>query len=134
MIRMTRQTDYGIVLLTCMASHTDHQVHAARDLAGEAHLSLPMVSKILKVLARKGLLISHRGVKGGYALAHHPEKITIGQIISAIEGPVAMTTCSSDAPGCCDKEPLCPVSSNWQRINRAVRMALERITLMACAR
>lgn len=129
MIRMTRQTDYGIVLMTCMASLPERPVHTARDLSREAHLSLPMVSKILKVLARKGLLISHRGVKGGYSLAHRPEEINVNQIITAIEGPIAMTTCSYDTPGLCGQEPLCPVRSNWQQINRAVRAALECITL-----
>ena len=129
MIRMTRQTDYGIVLMTCMASRPERATHPARDLSQEAHLSLPMVSKVLKVLARKGLLVSHRGVKGGYSLAQRPEKITVNQIIAAIEGPIAMTECSFETPGQCTQEPLCPVRSNWQKINWAVRTALDRITL-----
>jgi FeS assembly SUF system regulator len=130
---MTRQTDYGIVLLTCMAGRPAHPVYTARDLAGEAHLSLPMVSKILKLLARKGLLISHRGVKGGYSLADQPDRISVDRIITALEGPVAMTTCSTEVPGRCAYEPWCPNRSNWQLINRAVRTALGQITLSEMA-
>src|SRR6266851_1279996 len=76
MIRITKQTDYGIVLLTHMAAHADRQYNAP-DLAAEAHLPLPMASKILKLLAREGVLVSHRGVKGGYSLGRHPQSISM---------------------------------------------------------
>ncbi len=127
MIRITKQTDYGIVLLTHLASQADRQLNAP-ELAAETQLPLPMVSKILKILVREGLLASHRGVKGGYSLGRLPEEITMAEIISALEGPIAITECievSSD----CSHERLCPVRSNWQRINQAVRGALEGITL-----
>jgi FeS assembly SUF system regulator len=127
MIRITKQTDYGIVLLTHLASHVERQWNAP-ELAAETQLPLPMVSKILKILVREGLLVSHRGVKGGYSLGRLPEEITMAEIISALEGPIAITECievSSD----CSHERLCPVRSNWHRINQAVRGALEGITL-----
>jgi FeS assembly SUF system regulator len=87
------------------------------------------VSKILKMLSRAELLVSHRGVKGGYSLARLPDEVSIAQIIDAIEGPIAMTECSATAPGLCELEPVCPVRSNWRKINRAVREALEKLTL-----
>jgi FeS assembly SUF system regulator len=133
MIRMTRQTDYGIVLLTRMAHRPAAEVHTARDLAAEARLPLPMVSKILKMLAKKGLLVSHRGAKGGYSLAQRPEEISVSRIISAMEGPVAMTNCSFATPGTCEHETVCPTRGNWQRINRVVRQALEQISLLEMA-
>jgi FeS assembly SUF system regulator len=131
MIRITKQTDYGIVLLTHLAVHPERQYNAP-DLAAEAHLPLPMVSKILKLLAREGLLVSHRGVKGGYSLAQQPEAISMAEIIAALEGPIAITECIS-VEGDCFHEPLCPVRSNWRRINQAVRTALEGITLAEMA-
>ncbi|HEV8581750.1 MAG TPA: SUF system Fe-S cluster assembly regulator [Thermoanaerobaculia bacterium] len=131
MIRITKQTDYGIVLLTHLAANPERQYNAP-DLAAEAHLPLPMVSKILKLLARESLLISHRGVKGGYSLARQPEAISMAQIIAALEGPIAITECIS-VEGDCFHEPLCPVRSNWRRINQAVRTALEGITLAEMA-
>jgi FeS assembly SUF system regulator len=127
MIRITKQTDYGIVLLTHMAVHADRQYNAP-ELAAEAHLPLPTVSKILKLLAREGVLVSHRGVKGGYGLARHPHEVSMAEIIAALEGPIAITECIDDV-GDCAYERLCPVRSNWHRINEALLVALQGITL-----
>ena len=98
MIRMTKQTDYGFVLLTRLAAEPERVVNAP-DLAAETRLPLPMVSKILKLLARRGLLRSHRGVKGGYALARRPAEIHAAEILRALEGPVALTVCIDGTPG-----------------------------------
>jgi FeS assembly SUF system regulator len=127
-------TDYGIVLLTYFARIPEGTIQTARDLAREAHLPLPTVNKVLKTLTRHGLLISHRGVKGGYGLARLPEEISVAEIIGATEGPVAMTECTVDGPGGCDQEPDCPVSGNWQRINQAIQEALGGITLAEMTR
>lgn len=129
MFRMTKMTDYAIVLMTECARHADRAIHTARDLAKESQVPLPTVGKILKLLAKKGLLHSHRGVKGGYSLSRRPAKITVADIIIAMEGPIALTECISDVPGKCELERKCPVHSNWQRINEAVRGALDTITL-----
>ncbi len=134
MIRMTRVTDYGIVLLTYFARSSEGTLHTARDLARDAHLPLPTVNKVLKTLTRHDLLESHRGVKGGYTLARHPEEISVAEIISATEGPVAMTECTVDGPGGCDHESECPVADNWQRINQAIQEALHGITLAEMTR
>ena len=128
MIRISRLTDYGIVLMTHMAAHAE-RVHNATEVASEAHLPLPTVSKLLRSLAKEGLLESHRGVKGGYGLARRPEDVTLGSIIKALEGPIAITTCTNDSPGDCEHEALCPVRSHWHLINLAVRQALDSITL-----
>jgi FeS assembly SUF system regulator len=128
MIRITRLTDYGIVLMSQLAAAPDRHF-AAPELAAEAHLPLPMVSKILKQLARAGLLDSHRGAHGGYALSRPAADISVVEIITALEGPIAVTECTDDAPGLCSAEPFCPVSSNWRRINQAIREALGGITL-----
>jgi FeS assembly SUF system regulator len=127
MIRITKQTDYGIVLLTHLAAQPDRHVNAP-ELAAETQLPLPMVSKILKLLVREGLLLSHRGVKGGYSLTRDPREMTMAEIIAALEGPIAITECI-EVSGDCSHERLCPVRSNWHRINAAVREALEGITL-----
>ena len=132
MIRITKQTDYGIVLLTHLAAQADRHLNAP-ELAAETQLPLPMVSKILKLLARDGLLTSHRGVKGGYSLSRPPGEISMAEIIASLEGPIAITECIS-VDSDCTHEALCPVRSNWQRINQAVRSALEGITLAEMAR
>jgi FeS assembly SUF system regulator len=133
MIRITKQTDYGIVLMSHMAMDGE-RLYTAPDLAEETQLPVPMVSKILKLLARHGVLESHRGVNGGYALSRTPEAIPISEVITALEGPIAMTECIDDGPGECNQEPVCPMRGNWQVINEAVRRALDGISLAEMAR
>lgn len=133
MIRMTKQADYGTMLLTFFAHGDGRRMLSARDLAERARLPLPTVTKILKILARGGVLTSHRGVKGGYSLARQPEQITIAEVITALEGPIAITQCSENADGC-KKQSICPVSPSWQRIDNAVRDVLSDITLSELTR
>ncbi len=133
MLRMTRLTDYGVVLLTHIARQPDRLTRNAPELAAVAHLPLPTVSKILKILAREGLLVPHRGAKGGFSLARAAEHITVADIIGALEGPLALTECSGHAGERCEIESLCPVSTPWRRINRAVLGALRAITLAEMA-
>lgn len=128
MLRITKQTDYGIVLLTWMAGDAERLV-TAPDLAEETSLPQPMVAKILKLLARTGILKSHRGVNGGYSLARPPQELSVAQVIGALEGRIAITECTDDTPGLCSKEQVCPVRSNWNRINLAIQDALDRISL-----
>ncbi|MDX2167597.1 MAG: SUF system Fe-S cluster assembly regulator [Deltaproteobacteria bacterium] len=128
MIRISRLTDYGIVLLTHMAAHADH-MHNASEAAAEAHLPLPTVSKLLRLLTKEGLLASHRGAKGGYGLARAPQQITVAAIVAALEGPIALTACAATTASDCEHETLCPVRGHWNLINLAVRQALESITL-----
>jgi FeS assembly SUF system regulator len=129
MIRLTRQADYGIVVMTYFARVGETETHTARDVAGEIHLPLPMVSKILKCLARGGLLTSHRGVNGGYNLERAPEEVSVADVITALEGPINMTTCTDDDSDCCEIDEVCNVKGNWQLVNQVVRQALENITL-----
>ena len=112
-----------------MASRPEEEIHKAGALASEAHLPRPTVSKILKGLAREGLLVSHRGVQGGYSLARKAEEISVADIIRALDGPIAMTDCITDESGNCDLQARCPTRLPWLRINQAVRGALESITL-----
>ena len=133
MIRLTKLTDYGIVLLTHFASSPPASVHTAREIAQTARLPLPTVGRLLKVLTSEGLLVSQRGVNGGYSLARPAEEISISQIIRALEGPVSMTECS-DGPGICKHELLCPLKTNWQKINDVILRALEGISLAEMAR
>ncbi|MBP1600569.1 MAG: system Fe-S cluster assembly regulator [Acidobacteria bacterium] len=128
MLRVTKLADYGIVMMTYVASRGG-ATHNARDIASEVRLPLPMVSKVLKQLVRGGLLVSQRGTKGGYGLARRPEQITVAQIIHALEGPIAVTQCTDKVRGDCDIETKCPVRTNWFMINQAIHGALEKITL-----
>jgi FeS assembly SUF system regulator len=129
MLRMTKLADYGVVLLAYMAGVDDSVPLAAKDLAARSHVPLPMVTKILKILAREGLLLSHRGTKGGYSLARAPEAVSMADIIRAVEGPIAVTQCISGPPGDCENENVCPVRGHVRRINHAIHKALDSVTL-----
>jgi FeS assembly SUF system regulator len=128
MIRLSKLTDYGILLMTQMARRPAQSLHTARDLAQQTRLPLPTVSKILKLLSNSDLLISHRGVKGGYSLARLPQEISVGQIITVLEGPIGVTECG-ETPGLCEMEPHCPVSAHWRIISHELRQALQNLTL-----
>ncbi len=137
MLRITRQTDYGIVLMTLFiegggadGNGTEASVMSARDMSTETKLPLPTVSKILKALTRANVLTSTRGVKGGYSLSRDAGEITIAQIIEALEGPISITDCAQiDVSADCLIKDSCPCESNWARINNAVRDALDAVRL-----
>jgi FeS assembly SUF system regulator len=115
-------------MLTHLA-RTPHVPLSASEVAEATGVPLPMASKILKQLGRAGLLASHRGVHGGYGLARPAAAITVAEIIEALEGPIALTACVEEGTGDCGLERLCPARANWQRINEAIRRALDEVTL-----
>ena len=129
MIRLSKLTDYGLVLMARMAQNRDRVLHTARDLAVESRLPLPTVSKLLKELVQARLLVSQRGIRGGYSLARKPREISVAEVIAVFEGPIALTECSTDISGLCDLEPCCPIKDNQRIISQAVRGALEKVML-----
>ena len=133
MFRISRLTDYGIVVMAHLAECKDDDSHNARELAEDTQLPAPVVSKILKSLTRAGLLVSQRGSKGGYSLARTPIEIPVVEMITALEGPVGITECTIH-PGACAQESSCQVRDPWQRINSAVHAALDKITLADLAK
>ena len=126
MIRLNRMTDYAVVVLGRMGR--DGVVNVAQ-LAHESRVPQPTVAKLLKQLAQAGIVVSQRGAAGGYLLARPSEAITVAEIIAALEGPISLTACVDGAEGQCEVERLCPMRGNWDRVNRAIRGALESVTL-----
>ena len=127
MLRVSKLTDYATVVMTMLAAAPD-SVHSAQDLAEKARLEVPTVSKLLKQLAQAQLVESFRGVNGGYRLARTPDRISIAEIVIAMEGPIGMTECSAHS-GMCGHEPHCGVRVNWRRINQAIAQALDSVKL-----
>lgn len=127
MLRISKLTDYGTLVLAQLAVR-GAELTSAVQVADATHLAPPTASKLLKSLARAGLVVSERGAQGGYTLARSPEHITAAEIVDALEGPVAITECSS-VDGACDLEEFCRVGRAWQRINQSIRVALGQITL-----
>lgn len=128
MIRLNKLTDYAVVVLSQMANDPATVITAPK-LAHDTALPVPTVSKLLKSLARADILTSHRGAGGGYVLGRDAEDITVADIIIALEGPISLTACVDGSAGLCDVETLCPMRGNWDKVNRAIRGALEDVTL-----
>ena len=128
MLRISKLTDYGTVVLAHLAGDPA-AVCSAADVARATGIALPTVSKLLKSLARSGLVTSTRGAYGGYQLSRAPWKISAADVIDALEGPVSITECSA-SDSHCDYEKICSVGGAWQRINVAIRRALEDVSLL----
>lgn len=127
MLRISKLTDYGTVILADLASR-DAAVASAAEVAGATGLGLATVRKLLKILGKSGLVVATRGAQGGYRLAREPTRISAAEVIDALEGPVSITECST-ADLHCGIEAHCTVGSAWQRINVAIRRALRDISL-----
>lgn len=128
MLRISKLTDYGTLIMVQMAS-LPLDVHRASELAEHLGLGQPTVSKVLKLLARHELVNSLRGAQGGYVLARAPQAITVADIVDALEEQgFGLTECSS-ASGLCGREGQCRIRDSWLHINAVVRRALEEVNL-----
>ena len=118
MIRVGKLTDYATVILSVIAKDKN-RVFAAMEIAAVTGIALPTVSKILKALVNAKVLMSTRGSKGGYMLASDPSQITVAAIISALEGPIALTECSISKQAC-EQASGCGIRANWHIINQTI--------------
>jgi FeS assembly SUF system regulator len=106
MLRISKLTDYATVLMASLAREPVGTCLPASQLADQTRLEQPTVAKVLKTLARSGLVQSVRGVNGGYRLNAPAEEISVAAIVRAMEGPIALTECGLE-PGLCSHESNC---------------------------
>jgi len=125
MLKITKLEGYAFLILTYMAKQDVALMHSAKDLSANCDLPLPTVSKVLKLLAAKGILISHQGSRGGYVLAKPAEQISVAETVEVFEGPLALTDCCGET-GC---ERNCRVGPNWQKLNHTLERWLRGMTL-----
>jgi FeS assembly SUF system regulator len=131
MLRISKLTDYATLLLATLAVEPA-RVQTATAMAERTHIAAPTVSKLLKQLQRAGLVISTRGLHGGYQLARPATQISAAAILDALEGPLALTDCAA-GHGQCGIEETCRVGRSWQRLNLAIRRSLSEVTLAQLA-
>jgi FeS assembly SUF system regulator len=132
MLRISKLADYGTVVMVFLAKHGD-SLSNARDIALKTHITVPMVSKLLKRLTAAGLLISVRGMSGGYRLQREPSAISVAEIIYALEDNRGLTECSLQ-PNPCSLQHFCHIQGNWRLISQAIETALGTITLEMLAK
>ncbi|KTG17744.1 MULTISPECIES: SUF system Fe-S cluster assembly regulator [unclassified Guyparkeria] len=132
MLKISRLSDYAIVLLTALAGDPRDEPSAqranARALAKRTGINMPTVGKLLKLLNGEGIVQSRQGRSGGYFLARPAAEITLAEIIEAIDGPIAMTDCFRPDHDCA-MQGDCAVRPHWEAINRGVHALLDATTL-----
>lgn len=128
MFRMSKMTDYGVVVLGQLAGKRGGLV-SAPEIAEDTGLPGATVSQVLKTLGAAGLVVSHRGARGGYELAREPDQVTVRELVVAFEGPLAVTACVDGAEDSCAVESLCLMAGGWEQVNTAIRTALDSVSL-----
>ncbi|HMA18701.1 MAG TPA: SUF system Fe-S cluster assembly regulator [Thermoanaerobaculia bacterium] len=132
MIRMSKLTDYAILILAHLARSPG--TLTAHELAARSRVPVPTVSKLAKELSKAGLVVSHRGRNGGYGLARPADAISVAEIVEALEGPIALTECArpGGAAGC-EIEDTCLARESWDPVSRAIETALRGLPLSSIA-
>ena len=132
-MRLSSMADYAVVTMTAAARHCGGVRVSAAQIADETGLPAPTVQKLVSRLTAAGLLRSSRGVGGGLKLARPAAAITLADIVEAVEGPIALTSCSEHGRHDCTLEQACSVRPHWDVVNQALRGALANINLTSLA-
>ncbi len=132
MLRVSKLTDYAVVVLTRLSSEGecgDGAVQTSPAIAAATCVPEPTVAKVLKALSTAGLVLSQRGARGGYRLLRPLETISVADVIAAIDGPIALTACVDGGSSGCEVHGVCAVKGRWDLVNDAIRQSLTAITL-----
>ena len=127
-MKINRLTDYATLLMCEMVDDKD-KIVSAKHLSEKTKIAEPTVVKLLKMLAKKGLITSYRGNLGGYKLAKESSAIKIFDIIIAIEGDISLTLCGMNSHNACDYNTGCKVKHGWGKLNNLFMQALQDFTI-----
>jgi Rrf2 family protein len=132
MLRLSKKADYALMAMKHLALRGERGSSSAREIAEQYDIPIELLAKVLQRLVRHGLLASHQGTRGGYQLARVPMQISVADVIQAIEGPVAVTACSSE-DGTCDQFAKCNVRDPLARVRERILTALGECTIAELA-
>ena len=128
MLRLTKKADYGLMALKYLAEQTDGSAHSAKDIAEAYHIPPQLLAKILQTLARAGMLVSHAGTNGGYALSRSAAEMTAFEVIRAIDGPLFITSCIT-IHGTCDLAGHCTIKEPLRKVNDSIKDMLSNLRI-----
>jgi Rrf2 family protein len=128
MLRFTKRADYGLMAIHYIAVHEAAGAVSAKRIAEEFRIPPELLAKILQRLAKQGLIVSQNGPKGGYVLAARPTKITVGEVVRALEGPISIVSCMEDDADCPQME-RCSLRRPVQKIQAAITQMLDTMSL-----
>ncbi len=132
MLRLSKKADYALMAMKHLAIHGDRGASSAREIAGQYDIPIELLAKVLQRLARRGLLLSQQGTRGGYQLARTPALISVADVIQAIDGPVAVTACSTEE-GSCEQYAKCNVRDPLWKVRERILTALGECTIAELA-
>src|ERR1700724_2845841 len=132
MLKLTKKADYGLMALKYLAEHPETPALSAKDIADAYGIPAQLLAKILQRLTKTGLLRSHAGMNGGYALARDSRQISAFEVIHAIDGPLFITSCTKGAKGC-DLTPSCTIKEPLARVNDTIAAVLKSISIFDLA-
>ena len=132
MLRLSKKADYALMAMKHLAMHPDSASTSAREIAEQYDIPVELMAKVLQRLARRDLLASHQGTRGGYTLAKSSASISVADIIQAIDGPLTVTACSTDDEGC-EQFTKCNVRDPLWRIKDRILAALATVSLAEIA-
>ena len=132
MFKLSKKADYGLIAVKHLAKHRDEHACSANEIAEEYGISATLMAKVLQKLARQSLVAATHGSSGGYQLAKDPDQISALDVISAIDGPVLITSCVT-SHGVCDATERCSVREPLRRVNESIAQVLRSVTISQMA-
>jgi Rrf2 family protein len=128
MFKLSKKADYGLIAVKHLATHRNGHACSANEISEEYGISTTLMAKVLQKLARQGLVAATHGSSGGYQLAKEPGQISALDVISAIDGPVLITSCVT-SHGNCDATDKCSVREPLRRVNESILHVLSAVTI-----
>ncbi len=128
MLRFTKQLDYGLMAMRYIAERQGDATVGVRRIADEFGIPAELLAKVLQRLAKRGLLVGQSGPHGGYRLTLPLTAVTVGQVLRALEGPVAIVSCMR-GHGECAQASGCTLRKPARKLQAAVTNVLDTMTL-----
>ena len=128
MFKLSKKADYGLIAVKHLAMHRNAHECSANEISEEYGISTTLMAKVLQRLAREGVVAAKHGSNGGYQLAKDPSQISALDVISAIDGPVLITSCVT-SHGNCDTTDRCSVREPLRRVNESILHVLGTVTI-----
>jgi Rrf2 family protein len=131
-VHFSTRGEYGVRLMVELARHYGRGPVSLAEIAGHEAMPRPYLEQLVVSLRQQGLVTSTRGSRGGYELAREPATIRMGEVLRALEGPLAPMICASEDPthaGVCDRTGFCTVNLLWVRVRDAIGTALDSLSL-----
>jgi Rrf2 family protein len=128
MFKLSKKADYGLIAMKHLANHRQEHACSANEIAEDYSISATLMAKVLQKLAKQGLVAAKHGSTGGYQLAKDPQRISALEVITAIDGPVLITSCVTNH-GNCDATERCSIKEPLQRVNESILEVLSTVTI-----